>query len=132
MSAVYAKLNGIELAVSRSLVQQTAQPMAEIVQHLGGHAPAWVGGYRLKILDGLWLAATDHRLKVLRLEAAAALPGKSLVVLEPQLRLATDVFPCEDGHAQERSLLSSVLTSVQPHDLWIADRIALRNCVRTV
>ncbi len=93
--------------------------MAEIIQQLGGHDPAWVAGYRLKILDGLWLAATDHRLKVLRFEAAA-LPGKSLVVLEPQLRLATDVFPCEDGYAQERSLLSSVLTSVQPHDLWIA------------
>ncbi len=44
------------------------------------------------------------------------------MVLEPQLRLATDVFLCEDGHAQERTLLASMLTSVQPHDLWIADR----------
>ncbi len=44
------------------------------------------------------------------------------MVLEPQLRLATDVFLCEDGHAQERTLLASVLTSVQPNDLWIADR----------
>jgi hypothetical protein len=35
--------------------------------------------------------------------------------------LATDVFPCEDGHAQERSLLPEVLTTVQRNDLWIAD-----------
>jgi hypothetical protein len=93
LSAVYAKLNGIELEVSRALVQQTAQPMAEIVTQLGGQGRAWVEGYRVKILDGLWLAATDHRLKVLRSEAAAPLPGKSLVVLDrvrPPLDLGTN------------------------------------------
>src|SRR4028119_2315962 len=122
LSAVYAKLNGIELEVSRALVQQTAQTMAEIVTQVGGQGRAWVEGYRIKILDGLWLAATDHRLKVLRSEAAAPLPGKSLVVLDPHLRLVSDVFPCEDGHAQERFLLREVLATVQPNELWIADR----------
>jgi Transposase DDE domain len=34
----------------------------------------------------------------------------------------SDVFPCEDGHAQERSLLGLVLETVQAHDLWIQDR----------
>ena len=34
----------------------------------------------------------------------------------------SDVFPCEDGHAQERSLFASVLKTVQAGDLWIADR----------
>src|SRR5262249_36155676 len=34
----------------------------------------------------------------------------------------TDVFPCEDGHAQERSLLGAVLETVAAQDLWIADR----------
>ena len=38
------------------------------------------------------------------------------------MRLAVDVFPCEDGHAQERSLLSAVLLTVVPSDVWIADR----------
>jgi hypothetical protein len=50
------------------------------------------------------------------------MPGKSLVVLDPALMLAVDVFPCEDGHAQERSLLASVLPSVEAGDVWIADR----------
>ncbi len=47
--------------------------------------------------------ATEHRLSLLLDTRAGALPGKSLVVLEPALGLATDIFPCEDGHAQERS-----------------------------
>ena len=32
------------------------------------------------------------------------------------------MFPCEDGHAQERSLCGGVLKTVQAGDLWIADR----------
>ena len=41
--------------------------------------------------------------------------------------MATDVFPCEDGHAQERSLLSAVLPTMDPKDLLIMDR---NFCVR--
>jgi len=122
LSAFYGKLNGIEPELSRALVGQTATPMADIVRQLGAEAQAWVEGYRVKIVDGLWLAATEHRLKPLRDEAAAPLPGKSLVVLQPQLHLVTDVFPCEDGHAQERALLGKVLQSVEADDLWIGDR----------
>ena len=76
----------------------------------------------VKILDGNVLAATEHRLKVLRQTNSAPMPGKSLVVLDPALMLAIDVFPCEDGHAQERSLLTDVLPSVEAEDVWIADR----------
>lgn len=36
--------------------------------------------------------------------------------------LAVNVFPCTDGHAQERSLLDDVLPTVRPGDLWIEDR----------
>jgi hypothetical protein len=53
---------------------------------------------------------------------AGALPGKSLVVLDPALGLAIDIFPCEDGHAQERSLLPEVLETVEAGDLWMGDR----------
>jgi len=35
---------------------------------------------------------------------AGALPGKALVMFDPRLGIAVDVFPCENGHAQERSL----------------------------
>jgi hypothetical protein len=43
-------------------------------------------------------------------------------VLDQELMLADDVFLCEDGHAQERSLLNEVLSSVRGAELWIADR----------
>jgi hypothetical protein len=50
------------------------------------------------------------------------LPGQALVVFDPQYRLVVDVLPCEDGHAQERSLLPELLETVEEQDLWIADR----------
>ncbi|MGV2828751.1 hypothetical protein [Myxosarcina sp. GI1(2024)] len=59
---------------------------------------------------------------MLRNIRAGSLPGKSLVVLNPALGLATDIFPCEDGHAQERSLLPEVLEAVKAGELWIGDR----------
>lgn len=53
---------------------------------------------------------------------AAALPGQTLVVLDPELGLVVDVVPCEDGHTQERALLGEVLSMVEPGDLWLGDR----------
>jgi hypothetical protein len=122
LQAVYGKLNGVEVRVSQAMVRETAKGMSEISEQLGGCSPEWVSGYRVKILDGFCLEATEHRPVALRDDAGAMLPGKSLVVLDPKLRLATDVFPCEDAHAQERSLFGEVLPRVQPQELWIADR----------
>jgi hypothetical protein len=68
------------------------------------------------------LAGTQHRLKELRAIGAGALPGHALVVLDPQAMLVTDVFPCEDGHAQERSLLDQVLETIRSGEVWVADR----------
>lgn len=74
-------------------------------------------GYRTLFLDGNCIEATEHRIKPLRETTAGALPGKSLVVFDPALGIARDVFPCEDGHAQERSLLSPILATVEANDL---------------
>lgn len=122
VTSVYNKVLGVEPNVSRALVHDTAAKMAAAIGKMGGCLPSRLPGYRLKILDGNCIAATDHRLEVLRQTNAGPLPGKSLVVLEPALGLVTDVFPCEDGHAQERSLLDSVLETIAEGDLWIADR----------
>jgi hypothetical protein len=81
-----------------------------------------LAGYRVKILDGNHLAATEHRIAETRTLNSAPLPGQALVVLDPQLRLVLDVIPCEDAHAQERSLLDEVLPSFETGDLVIADR----------
>jgi Transposase DDE domain len=122
LTSVYNKLDGIEPNLSAELVRHTAAKLEPILRHLGGQRPELLPGYRVKILDGNHLAATEHRLLELRDSSAGPLPGFCLVVLDPSLMVAVDVFPCEDGHAQERSLLGAVLETVQPHDLWIEDR----------
>jgi IS4 transposase len=122
LKCVYDKLQGIELPVMRAMVRDNARRCQRVVEELGGQVPALLPGYRVKILDGNALAGTDHRLKELRQTTAAALPGKTLVVLDPALGLAIDVIPCEDGHAQERSLFAGVLQTVEANDLWIEDR----------
>jgi len=127
LTAVYNKLSGIEPALSAELVRHTAARLAPVVQESGGTAAEWLPGYRTRILDGNHLAATEHRLRETRDNAAAPLPGQALVVYEPALGLVTDVFPCEDGHAQERCLLDQVLATLRERDLWLADR---NFCVR--
>jgi hypothetical protein len=121
-TAVYDKLNRLEPSVSQALVRYSALQMATLSHQIGGQLPAALPKYRLKILDGNALGATEHRLKVLRNTRSGSLPGKSIVVLDPALGLAIDIFPCEDGHAQERSLFPEVLETVEAGDLWIGDR----------
>lgn len=120
--ALYDKLGHVEGSTSRAFIQYSAAVVSELIDRMQGGLPALLPGYRTRILDGNHLSGTDHRLKVLRGTAAGALPGQALVLLDPQRMVIDDVFPCEDGHAQERSLLDQVLPSLQPRDLVIDDR----------
>ena len=122
VSAVYQKLNGIEPETAAGLVRYASAESAAIIEKIGGTAPSPVPGLRLKLLDGNCIEKSHHRIKETRNIAAGPLPGKSLVVYDPVLRLPIDVFPCEDGYAQERSLLKFVLPTVEENDLIIADR----------
>lgn len=122
VTSIYNKINGIEPIISAELVREVAAQMEATIRHLNATVPDLLPGYRVKILDGNAIAATEHRLKALRDISSAPLPGQSLVVLDPSLMLAVDVFPCEDGHAQERSLFDEVLPTVEEDDVWIADR----------
>ncbi|MBS3040156.1 MAG: IS4 family transposase [Dolichospermum sp. DET50] len=122
VTSVYNKINGIEPNTSTELVREVAGQMEATIRHLNATIPNLLPGYRVKIIDGNAIAASEHRLKELRQISSAPLPGKSLVVLDPSLMLAVDVFLCEDGHAQERSLFNEVLSTVEEDDVWIADR----------
>lgn len=122
LTAMYDKLDGIEGGVSAALVQHTAARLGPVIKELGGELPPLLDGYRARIIDGNHFGATERRLAVLRESKAGPLPAQALVVLEPGLMLATHMIPCEDAHAQERSLLGQVLDLVEPRDLWIADR----------
>ena len=122
ITALYNKLNGIETSTSAELVRYAAKQVEPIIKKLGGTGRSPLPGLRIKLIDGNCIEKSEHRIKELRSDAAGPLPGKSLVVYDPVLRLPIDVFPCEDGHAQERSLLKTVLVSIIKDDAWIADR----------
>lgn len=122
ITALYDKLDQLEPDVSTALIPFSAQRLGPLVESMQATLEPELAGVRLKILDGNHLAATQHRLKVLRDTRAAPLPGQALVVLDPQRMQAVDVVLCEDGHAQERALTEQILARVQPGDLWLADR----------
>jgi hypothetical protein len=127
LTSVYNKLQGIEPDVSAELVRYSAGRLLPVQRLVHGiHAP-WLGGYRVRILDGNHLAATEHRLEETRHEAAAPLPGQALVLFDPEADVVTDVLLEEDGHAQERSLLDCVIGRLNAKDLLLADR---NMCVR--
>lgn len=122
VKAVYDKLQRMEGNVSRQVVRETASRMEKIIEKTGGALPELVPGYRVKVLDGNHLRRTQRRIEALSQLNAAPLPGHCAVVLDPRLKLVIDVIPCEDAHAQERTLLPQVLATVTRRDLWIADR----------
>lgn len=122
LTSVYNKLNGLETQLSAELLRSVFRQLQPVQRQLGGTLPELIPGYHVRILDGNHLAATEHRLEETRANSAAPLPGQALVVLDPALMLIRDVFPCEDGHAQERSLLDAVLQTVEERDVWMADR----------
>ncbi len=122
VSALYEKLKGVELGVSSALLRETALDLSKILDDLSGKPEPWLPGYSVRILDGNCLAASEKRLAVHKGMAGAALPGKSLVVFDPERGLMLDAFQCEDGHAQERRLLGAVAAAARPGEVWIEDR----------
>lgn len=122
VTSLYNKLKGTELDVSRALVRETARRLEPVIRGLKATIPPLLSGLRLKIIDGNHLPGTQHRLAETRTLHSQPLPGHALVVLEPELMLATDVFPCEDAYSQERSLFGQVLETVRENDCWLADR----------
>lgn len=122
LKCVYDKLQHIETGVSAGLVSHVSGRCEGLITALGGGCKSLLPGYRVRILDGNHLAATQRRLGVTRGHTAGPLPGQSLVVLDPALMLVTDIVPCEDAHTQERALIDQILPLVRERDVWVADR----------
>ena len=122
LKSVYDKLRNIEIDVSAGLVSHVSGRCETLITALGGGCKSLLPGYRVRILDGNHLAATQRRLGVTRGHTAGPLPGQSLVVFDPALALITDIVPCEDAHTQERALIDRVLPLVRARDVWVADR----------
>jgi IS4 transposase len=122
VQSLYQKLAGIEPAVSEVLVKETAVDLGKIIDRMQGESRGPMAGFDVRIVDGNHLAGTDHRLKELRSTGAAALPGHTLAVLNPQRQLIEKVVVCPDGHANQKPLFGRLLSEVEPKQCWIADR----------
>jgi len=120
--AVYDKLKHLELPISAALVRHSDAELRPALKAMGIRPAPLLPGFRLRVLDGNHLAGTDHRILELRRHRAAALPGQALVFYDPQWDLISDVIPCEDGHAQERSLTEEIIETVLRGECVIADR----------
>lgn len=121
-AALYLKVAGTELPVTRELVRRTAERMAAVIEALAVPREPALSGYRTFLLDGSHLAATEHRLKETRRLKGGPLPGQGLVVLDADRGLISDFLPCVDGHEQERRQLTDWVDLLEPGQLWIADR----------
>ena len=95
----------MECVVAVAMVREITQDMSQIQDDLGVERSVLLPGFAVRILDGNCLAASEKRLSVHKQASTAPLPGKSLVVMDPERKMLVNVFPCEDVHAQERSLL---------------------------
>jgi hypothetical protein len=122
LQALYDKMCRTEPAVCDALVRESFLRMQPLQRQVQAARQPLFPGYVTKILDGAHLGATQHRLLPTRRLNSAPLPGQALVVLEPDDRLISHAFGCEDAYAQERSLLDAVLATIERKDLMIADR----------
>lgn len=122
LTALYDKVNRVEPNVIQALVRGSAERLAPVMSPLRQGVAPWLPGWRVRIVDGNHLPASEKRLAPLRGFRGAALPGHSLVVFDPDAGLVLDLVPCEDGHASERGLLARALQAATAGDLWIGDR----------
>jgi len=61
--SVYNKLNGLETRTSAALVRYSAREFSPLMAQMGGARAPWLDGYRIKIVDGNCLEASEHKLK---------------------------------------------------------------------
>ncbi|BFG81395.1 hypothetical protein PTKU46_94290 [Paraburkholderia terrae] len=120
LAALYEKVNRTEPAILRALVQGSAQRLGPVLAALPCQPS--LPGWRVRVLDGNHLPASEKRLAALREQRGAALPGHALVVYEPDLGLVTDLVAIEDAHAQERSAMAPLIECAGAGELWLADR----------
>lgn len=128
LAALYDKVRRTEPAVLRALVQGSAARLEPVVAAIDSGA-ASLPGWRVRILDGNHLPASEKRLGPLRGFRGAALPGQSVVVYDPDAGLVVDMVAQEDAHESERIGAAALLDGAAPGQVWVADR---HFCTRTL
>jgi len=121
VSAVYQKLQVVEPQVCESIVAITAAKAAFLMRQLSRPRPQPIEGYRLRIVDGNYLAKTQRRIKELRQSDVSALPGMSLALYDYASELIDHLIVSEDGHTNERALMLRIGELLEENDLLMAD-----------
>ncbi len=127
LSSLYDKINRTEPKLLQELVRQSAMRLGPVLEPL--NLPVTLSGYRVRMVDGNHLPASEKRLTALKAQTGAALPGHTLVVYDADQSLVTDIAPCEDAYASELTIIEPLLERAQFDEVWIADR---HFCVRKV
>ena len=122
VTALYDKLSLLELGISEAVIRETAADAAEVIDAMPVAKKAVLPGFEVFYLDGNHLSSTEHRLADLRATREGPLPGQSLALLDAQRDLIVDLVACEDGHAQERSMLPELLERIRAATAIVADR----------
>src|SRR5207247_5902148 len=60
------KLNRVATHTSAELVRYSTAVLTPLIEQLAGGRASWLPGYRVKIIDGNCIEASDRRLKALR------------------------------------------------------------------
>lgn len=128
ITALHDRISRTRSGWGRTLVQDSAQRLLPLVQPLLHDRQPTVSGYRLRILDGSRLPASErcspgpsgclHGITMPGGERDTESPAQSLVVYDPDLAMIVDLVPCE----HDRSVMGALLDSVHPGELWIVDR----------
>jgi hypothetical protein len=121
-TSFYNKINATEIPISEALVARSAERAKALQEELGFVPEVVLNGYRVFALDGNHLQESEKRLKPLRKQHDAPLPGTAVVRYDLQRHLFDRAYLLEDAHAQESTVLDRVLVDLQPGDLLLADR----------
>ena len=97
LGSLYDEVNHTAPAILRALVRGRAGRFVPVMAALGSGAR--LPGWRVGVLDGNPLPASERRLAPVRGLRGAALPGQSLVVYDPDNGWVTALVACEGAHA---------------------------------
>src|SRR5262249_7653116 len=104
------------------LVRETSADAAAVIDAMPAARKEVLAGFEVFYLDGNHLSSTEHRLAELRATREGPLPGQTLALLDAQRELIVGRVACEDGHAQERSMLPGLLERIRAGVVVVADR----------
>lgn len=121
-TAFFNKLNNTDPQLSAALVRYGFEKSKQMLEAINVPLRPYLPNYETVIVDGNCVRKCERRIAELRSTWQRALPSKSVVLLDADRQLIKDIFPIEDGHGQERSVLDQIAETVQPRQLMLADR----------